>query len=138
MPMSYDEILRRCEEQMERSWRRWSTAMGLVMAAGVLVVAQGRATPFDPFIDLPLLFVATFWIVAAAATWAGWIGARVTTALRIRLLAFRSPGGDGPSSGPSRPAPRSPTGAPERRRSPDGVMARTLSAQSHILRDSTS
>ncbi len=86
MRMSYDEIVRRREEQEERFWRWFSGAIGLAFAAGILVVVRRRATPFDPFRDLPPLFVATFWIVAGAATWAGWIGARVAIALR---LAFR-------------------------------------------------
>ncbi len=88
MRMSYDEIVRRREEQEERSWRWCSGGMGLAFAAGILVVVRRHPTPFDPFRDLPLFFVAMFWIVAGAATWAGWIAARVAVALR---LAFRPP-----------------------------------------------
>jgi hypothetical protein len=98
MLMSYDAILRRRDKEMERSWRRWSTAMGLAAGLLILVVARYRASPFSPFTDLPPLMVGTFWIVAAASTWAGWIGARVRTLPRLWRLRVRPLRGERRSS----------------------------------------
>jgi hypothetical protein len=68
--------------------------MGLGSGALILVVARYRASPFSPFTDLPPLIVGTFWMVAAAATWAGWIGARVRMLPRLWRLRVRPPRGE--------------------------------------------